>query len=95
MSLDLEKLQISYSDPRFNIFRERILDVVEKVSEEELLAIATLLGAEFDFVAGTNGQDDWKIAKYRGKRIEFTERSSLHRSAAAFCIVANVFGDNP
>lgn len=91
MTLDPKKLHIDIADKLFRRLRDRIAVVVEEVSEGELITIATLLGAEFSHTKGT----DWRIASYKGRRVEFTERFSMHRCAAAFCIVANVFGDNP
>ena len=90
MTLDPKKLQISIAGSLSNRLRNRIAVVVDEVSEDELITIATLLGAEF-----SHDDDDWRIASYKGKQVAFTERLSMHRCAAAFCIVANVFGDNP
>ena len=94
MTLDPKKLHIDIADKLFRRLRDRIAVVVEEVSEDELITIATLLGAEFSCTKGTD-DGDWRIASYKGRRVEFTERFSMHRCAAAFCIVANVFGDNP
>jgi len=94
MTLDPKKLHINIAGSLFDRFRDRISKVVDEVSENDLLTIASLLGAEFSHTKGTD-EDDWFIALYNGRRIEFTERFSLHRSAAAFCIIANVYGDNP
>lgn len=94
MTLDPKKLQISITGSLSNRLRNRIAVVVDEASEDELITIATLLGAEFSHTEDTD-DDDWRIASYKGKRIAFTERLSLHRSAAAFCIIANVYGDNP
>lgn len=96
MTLDPKKLHINIAGSLLDRdrLRNRIAVVVDEVSEDELITIATLLGAEFSHTEGTD-DDDWRIASYKGERIEFTERLSMHRCAAAFCIVANVFGDNP
>lgn len=95
MTLDPKKLQINIAGSLSNRLHNRIAVVVDEASEDELITIATLLGAEFSCTKGTDDDDDWRIASYKGERIEFTERLSMHRCAAAFCIVANVFGDNP
>ena len=94
MSLDENKLHIAYTNMLGDRFQDRISKVVDEVSKNDLLTIASLLGANFISTSQTNS-DDWFIALYNGRRIEFTERLSLHRSAAAFCIIANVYGDNP
>lgn len=93
MSLDENKLHIAYTNMLSDRFRDRISKVVDEVSKNDLLTIASLLGARF--ITTNNASDDWVIAIYNGRRVEFTERLSMHRCAAAFCIVANVFGDNP
>ena len=93
MTLDPKKLHINTASSLSDRLRNRIAVVVDEVSEDELITIATLLGAEFSHTEGTD--DDWRIASYKGKQVAFTERLSMHRCAAAFCIVANVFGDNP